>query len=226
MTKLEKSIESTKKAIEKAEKSKERYEKLIKNNWDKWYKLGMTDKDAEDLETFIDGKRIKSYEELTANQYTAIANIHIYGDDKENKEKEIIRLYKKLEELELQQTAVEMKEKEIEDNKCIVIEEYLDSWLEKAIAYWEQKGWQEEIDGRLFLISKEDLKRERERKSVYITSKVYKKVGKIVDATGLYIANDGNINGKVIGENGSTYVKTIIAGGYYIQRLHFRVLLQ
>jgi len=49
--------------------------------------------------------------------------------------------------------------------------------------------------------------------------------GVILDASGLHIGNNGSINGVVIGENGKARVETIMAGGYNIQILHYRVLV-
>lgn len=51
-------------------------------------------------------------------------------------------------------------------------------------------------------------------------------VGVITDTSGLHIDNaDGSINGRVIGEGGTASIQTIWAGGYNIQCLHYRILI-
>ena len=54
--------------------------------------------------------------------------------------------------------------------------------------------------------------------------RVTKKVGTIQDYKNLTV-NGPAINGVIIGERGSTRLETIIAGGYNIQREHYRVIL-
>lgn len=57
-----------------------------------------------------------------------------------------------------------------------------------------------------------------------LIARVTKKIGTITDYSDVRI--DGpSINGRIIGERGSTYVETILAGGYNIQCLHYRVIL-
>ena len=63
------------------------------------------------------------------------------------------------------------------------------------------------------------------RKKVLI-SRVEKKVGKIQDASGLYLGVDGEINGYIKGEKAAVEVRTIYAGGHNIQCLHYRVLVK
>lgn len=55
--------------------------------------------------------------------------------------------------------------------------------------------------------------------------RITEKAGTIQDAAGLHIGNNGIINGCVIGDKHTVKVETITAGGYNIQRLHYRVLV-
>ena len=58
-------------------------------------------------------------------------------------------------------------------------------------------------------------------------ARVTQEVGQIVDVNGLTVGNkQGEINGIVIGKNGKARVETIMAGGYNIQCLHYRILVK
>lgn len=69
------------------------------------------------------------------------------------------------------------------------------------------------------------LNEEADRKYDFIVEKTTSLVGQITDATHLYIANNGNLNGFIIGTTGKINVQTISAGGWNIQRFHFRTLI-
>lgn len=70
------------------------------------------------------------------------------------------------------------------------------------------------------------LKDEKDRKYKDLIQRVTKVVGKITDASMLKIGNqNGEINGRIKGENGTCIVETISAGGYNIQCFHYRVLI-
>ena len=74
-----------------------------------------------------------------------------------------------------------------------------------------------------------EVKRNVEDLILNLMYRVYKKCGNIVDVRGLYLnsANEGTcINGRIIGDKGTAYVESILAGGYNIQCLHVRVLVK
>jgi hypothetical protein len=72
----------------------------------------------------------------------------------------------------------------------------------------------------------EMLTKDVKSKKISLVSKVEKKAGKIIDATKLYVANDGNINGYITGEIKTVEVETILAGGHNVQCMHYRVLVK
>lgn len=65
-----------------------------------------------------------------------------------------------------------------------------------------------------------------ENKRIKLYQDVTSKIGAIVDGRGLSVGEDGSINGIVVGETGSVKISTIMAGGYNIQCLHYRVLIK
>ena len=72
---------------------------------------------------------------------------------------------------------------------------------------------------------REDLKREAECKYDDIIERTNDIVGKITDASGLYIGANEDLNGFIVGDKGTAKVTTIGAGGYNIQCFHFRTLI-
>lgn len=56
--------------------------------------------------------------------------------------------------------------------------------------------------------------------------RVYKEIGTMIDANNLEINNKGGLDGIVDGENGRARVTTIGAGGYNIQRYHYRTTIR
>jgi len=66
---------------------------------------------------------------------------------------------------------------------------------------------------------------EADRKYINFLNRIKKAVGKTFDCSGLYIADNLEINGIVSGELGKAKVETITAGGHNIQCFHYRVLV-
>lgn len=71
-----------------------------------------------------------------------------------------------------------------------------------------------------------DLEAEKIRKYDDIIRRTNDIVGEITDASYLEIAPNGNLDGVIIGTRGKASVQTIGAGGYNIQRFHFRTLIR
>lgn len=66
--------------------------------------------------------------------------------------------------------------------------------------------------------------REMRGKMLDLVQRIGQSVGRITDARGLHVSN-GEIAGTIIGEHGTASIQTIGAGGYNIQRFHFRTLV-
>lgn len=66
---------------------------------------------------------------------------------------------------------------------------------------------------------------EKKAKMIDLILRVNKVVGVITDAGGLMINNKGNLDGIIVGEEGTAKIETISAGGYNIQCFHFRTLV-
>ena len=63
-------------------------------------------------------------------------------------------------------------------------------------------------------------------KKMTFIKRIENKAGEIIDMSGLELAEDGSINGRVIGKNKIVDVTTVLAGGYNVQCLHYRVLVK
>lgn len=117
----------------------------------------------------------------------------------------------------------------------------IEDYRERRIAdRKEYKRWQEELKtfdsltisihryGAPYFNEEElnkELDREVKRKYEDLVARVTKVVGEIKDCSNLKIGKNGSINGIVIGSEAKALVETILAGGYNIQCLHYRVLV-
>lgn len=72
---------------------------------------------------------------------------------------------------------------------------------------------------------KEALKKEVANKYASLVKRIEKIAGEIKDAKRLMVVN-GDLNGIVVGSKDTVSVRTITAGGYNIQCLHYRVLVK
>lgn len=81
-------------------------------------------------------------------------------------------------------------------------------------------------EGKVEEVAEEFSKIER----IFLRNEIYSRtteyVGKLTDMINIHFGDNGSLNGIVIGESGrKAKVNTIIAGGYNIQCLHYRVLV-
>ena len=111
----------------------------------------------------------------------------------------------------------------IESANIPAIDEFLARWKASFLEFAKTaEQYKYESDERLNEIAD----REVEMKKLDLLARIQEQAGAIVDATHLTIGGNGSLNGKVIGEKKSVWVETIIAGGYNIQCLHYRVLVK
>ena len=88
--------------------------------------------------------------------------------------------------------------------------------------YMERSGNTYQIDMDKL---QKDLDQEANRKYDFIIERTNQIVGQITDASNLTVGDKGDLNGYIIGLNGTAKVQTIGAGGYNIQCFHFRTLI-
>jgi len=70
------------------------------------------------------------------------------------------------------------------------------------------------------------LTKEFARKKIALINRVEKKGGKVIDALELHYGVDSGINGHINCKDKIVEIRTIFAGGYNIQCLHYRVLVK
>lgn len=92
-------------------------------------------------------------------------------------------------------------------------------WTMDVVMLASFKG--EELEARLNKMLNDEVYRKR----IDLYTRCSAVVGVITDARGLRIGSNKSINGIIVGERGKAKVETIYAGGYNIQCLHYRVLV-
>ena len=129
----------------------------------------------------------------------------------------------------------EIERKYKEDSKNLVGVECMPLWRETVKKYWDNNKKAQEMlysscwrgnEEILKTYIADEIKKERNKKEKALMNRVTKIVGSIIDGRNLKVSVNGEINGIIIGELGRVEVETVYAGGYNIQRLHYRVLLK
>jgi hypothetical protein len=93
----------------------------------------------------------------------------------------------------------------------------LDHWRDTVRNFWRENRFAKDIrdyGSKMTERLDKELDREVTNKRKSLITRVEKKAGKIIDANGLSLGANGEINGFVIGEKGKVKVQTIYAGGY------------
>jgi hypothetical protein len=144
--------------------------------------------------------------------------------------------------------------KEIEMKNLTALNEFIDNWKELSFNYYEElrteqndiysiKDREAQKDAqynfydktsksdRLLVNNyspkgiKEIIEKDGEARKIQFIARINKKVGDIKEAN-LTMGIDLSINGTVVGDKGKATVYSIIAGGYNIQKAHYRVLVK
>lgn len=85
---------------------------------------------------------------------------------------------------------------------------------------YEDEGISKEWTARM----KHEVAKDKDQKYDFIIAKTNEYIGSITDASGLRIGAKGDLNGYIKGPKGTVHVQTVGAGGWNIQRFHFRTL--
>ena len=155
----------------------------------------------------------KEYE----NKFNEYLNSDEYKEDVENS----LRCYNK-EYLEQHRKYLENSAKyHLESRFKERYYEDIDSFT-KAITKikYEYTGY--EVDEELL---KKEVAKEKENKYFDLVNRITKVIGEITNASNLNVGPKGELEGIVEGLKGKVRVETIGAGGYNIQRFHFRTLV-
>lgn len=128
-------------------------------------------------------------------------------------------LNKEKEELDKREKAKEITWRDSYYERCELEKKFHTRWGFVANYYSFYKN---ELDVERL---ERDYTYEADRKYDRLIEDVEYYVGEITNISELTIGDDGNLNGIVVGKNGKVKVQTILAGGYNIQCLHYRCLL-
>lgn len=206
---------ATNEALVKAQKAVERNEKdLVKLIDQIKNEIGVQFEFETVTEKTINDYRKQNWEKLNFEKRGLLSDLQNKIDDLKRsktklKERQRITRDKEIKEL------LENSKKENVDNLPQKIKEFLKEVNKKIVAQFEKKG----ITNK----QAQKIADENEKMIVEImVVEVQEICGKIIDAGYLYIANDGTINGVIIGEKGKAQITTFLAGGYNIQKLHYR----
>lgn len=227
--KIKEKIEFNQQKLEKIfsliEKCNQRIEKW-KNVSEKEY--GITVPDDEDWQKKIETEAREKFDDEHRFQYVIRVSCTI--EDLQDQIKNNLRKVKEIE------TRIEGFQKKIENVSMFkleykslpqVIKDFLENWKTEAVKFHiehrkENKDFENLTDEQIERVVEE----EKIFKGLDISRRVFRKCGKITNSGELYIGKNGGINGLIIGEKGRANVETIMAGGYNIQCLHFRVLVK
>lgn len=186
--------------IAKAQENLEKLEKTLERHTSRYNKL---------VALKESGKLTKKYLETNNPQYWLMDDIERAADDMARTQKKIDNQSAKIAEMV---GKIEKTEKEL--SKLPPVLKKLQSELE---ARWNKQDPEHKKENKL----------EARSYVLDLVRRVKAKVGEITDYDGIRLDSNGySLNGIVKGTQGSAVLETILAGGYNIQRLHFRTLVK
>lgn len=100
-----------------------------------------------------------------------------------------------------------------------VLRDFLDNWEQLSIA-WMQKNTDMELSRIKKMVADE-----KTGKLYWLNESVKGYVGTITDASCLSVSPKGDLLGNIHGTKGSCHIQSVMAGGWNIQRFHFRTLI-
>ena len=128
---------------------------------------------------------------------------------------------KALREIEAQKELRKFIKEELDNIKIPNLEIWLEDYRTDYIN-WVNKN----LEGYQQTIALEETDQVVRNQKLKIVVRTWEKVGRIQNVEFGRVGKDGSFNGFVIGEKGTVEIETILAGGYNIQRLHYRVLIK
>ena len=241
---LDKRIAGKKAEIEKLEKKMKRILEAQASNWTKnpyWY----TERDIVSTNKEIDRAKegLKNYEDQLELEQTKAAsrNLPVILEFLDLWKQNCMKWYKDVYQTYLvENEEFHKKYKEMQEEEDILMRSsvpYEEKRPEQRRLWDERRKFRNEhqhkwafltpyIDGGLNEVKiQKDLDREADAKYDYIVDTTTRLVGEIVDATNLKIGAKGDLNGFIVGKDGKAKVETVGAGGYNIQRFHYRTLI-
>ena len=192
------------------------------------------------LEAMTEAEILKKYGYGDPSKVTAEENLrhanYWHSCDVNSAKEQLANNIRKLDEAKrLDERAVAQKAKKEAkivtlENAPQVLKDFAKSWENRWYDYYSNpKVRKENHDWRSLEEIRTDCRKDAEWLVIDFMGRTAKKCGKLTDCQGLHLnsANIGiTINGFVVGEKGTAYVESILAGGYNIQCLHVRVLIK
>ncbi|MCA1025707.1 hypothetical protein LCM23_06355 [Cytobacillus kochii] len=134
-------------------------------------------------------------------------------------------------------------------NADAVIDQFLANWKENVFNYYlkmrkEYEAIRGSYNERMTFLNKvtkadynmivrysesminKDLDKDVRHKKMKFYQTITKKAGNILEVIEMYLGSNGEINGIIKGDKETVRIETITAGGYNIQKAHFRVLVK